>query len=284
MLDGVESEPAIVLRLHIRLICHDSSLRDRTTFSLYYYHILRWPPGPSTLKQRAPPVISFLFWNVGKNARTIRSIVRLASSRAIDVVLLAECPDDVSALTNDLNQSGGSEYREVSIVPAKIRLFTRLSPSLLAPRFTSSGADVTIWSLRANDPQRILMALVHLPAKSGGVQDTDQHSWAESIARDIAQIEDDEQCSDTLLVGDMNMNPFDPGMVSVMGIHGLMTRDLAQLPDRVHKGRSFRRFYNPMWGLFGDRTPGPAASYFWNSSVPSNQHWHMFDQVLLHHP
>jgi endonuclease/exonuclease/phosphatase family metal-dependent hydrolase len=125
------------------------------------------------------------------------------------------------------------------------------------------------------------MALVHLPVKSGGVQDTDQHSWAEWIARDIAQIEDDEQCFDTVLVGDMNMNPFDPGMVSVMGIHGLMTRELAQLPDRLHKGRSFRRFYNPMWGLFGDRTPGPAGSYFWNSSVPSNPHWHMFDQVLL---
>jgi hypothetical protein len=36
-----------------------------------------------------------------------------------------------------------------------------------------------------------------------------------------------------------------------------------------------------MWGLFGDRTPGPSDTHYWDSSVTSNQHWHMFDQVLL---
>ena len=35
-----------------------------------------------------------------------------------------------------------------------------------------------------------------------------------------------------------------------------------------------------MWGFFGDRTPGPAGTHYWDSSVTSNQHWHMFDQVV----
>ena len=36
-----------------------------------------------------------------------------------------------------------------------------------------------------------------------------------------------------------------------------------------------------MWGLFGDQTPGPPGTHFWESSVASNQHWHMYDQILL---
>jgi hypothetical protein len=36
-----------------------------------------------------------------------------------------------------------------------------------------------------------------------------------------------------------------------------------------------------MWGLFGDRTSGPPGTYYWRSSVTSNHHWHILDQVLL---
>ncbi len=35
-----------------------------------------------------------------------------------------------------------------------------------------------------------------------------------------------------------------------------------------------------MWGLFGDRTPGPAGTYYHAASGLSH-YWHMFDQVLL---
>ena len=60
-----------------------------------------------------------------------------------------------------------------------------------------------------------------------------------------------------------------------------MTKRLARLPDRVWRKEKYRRFDNPMWGLFGDQTPGPPGTHFWESSVASNQHWHMYDQILL---
>jgi len=60
-----------------------------------------------------------------------------------------------------------------------------------------------------------------------------------------------------------------------------MTKRLAAREDRNRKGKLYRRFYNPMWGLFGDRPPGPAGTFFWRSSATSNPHWHIFDQVLL---
>ncbi|HEY7328913.1 MAG TPA: hypothetical protein VH592_14815, partial [Gemmataceae bacterium] len=77
------------------------------------------------------------------------------------------------------------------------------------------------------------------------------------------------------------MNPYDPGMTLVTGIHALMTAQLARMRDRLYRKRRYRRFYNPMWGLFGDRTQGPAGTHYWRSNQPHNTHWAMFDQVLI---
>ena len=40
-------------------------------------------------------------------------------------------------------------------------------------------------------------------------------------------------------------------------------------------------FYNPMWGCFGDRTPGPPGSFYLGTSKPVNYFWNIYDQVLL---
>jgi hypothetical protein len=52
-------------------------------------------------------------------------------------------------------------------------------------------------------------------------------------------------------------------------------------PDRIFRNRRRRRFYNPMWGLMGDGTPGPPGSYRWRSNASHNPHWNILDQVLL---
>jgi endonuclease/exonuclease/phosphatase family metal-dependent hydrolase len=227
-------------------------------------------------------MISFLFWNIGKNDRVAASVGRIAAASSVDLILLAECPDSLSGCLTALNSSGTGPYHEVSAPERpKVRVLSRLAAGSLTAQFTNSSRDMTIWRLQANDPQTVLLAAVHLPSKAGGVTEADQITWAQFLAQDVARIEDLEGARDTILVGDLNMNPFEPGVVSVMGLHGLMTRELARQPDRRHRGREFRRFYNRMWGLFGDRTPGPPGTFYWDASVPSNHHWHILDQVLL---
>jgi len=224
-------------------------------------------------------MISFLFWNLNKREETIPYIARLAITYRVDVFLFAECPSNTQGIVEGLNAAHRGIYREASGIKTKVRVFSRLAPEHLTPRFSS--LEMTIWELKADNPRVILLAAVHLPSKAGGFLGADQQAVAGLVAADIAKFEDQEGCRDTLVVGDLNMNPFDPGMVVVTGFHALMARDLAARPDWEFRGRKFRCFYNPMWGLFGDRTPGPAGTYYWDSSVPSNQHWHMLDQVLL---
>lgn len=83
----------------------------------------------------------------------------------------------------------------------------------------------------------------------------------------------------TVLIGDLNMNPFDKGLVGAQALNAVMTRDLARREERIVANRAYRLFYNPMWGCFGDQTPGPPGTYFYSAS--GGYFWNIFDQVLL---
>lgn len=142
---------------------------------------------------------------------------------------------------------------------------------------------MAIWSVRAPklDPPEALVVGVHLLSKAGGNTEADQLSVAMEVGKELIDVEDEREHRNTVVIGDFNMQPYDEGMTIVTGFHGLMTKALAQLPDRIHRQQPRPRFYNPMWGLFGDRTPGPAGSFYWHSSVLHNTHWQIFDQVLV---
>ena len=45
-------------------------------------------------------------------------------------------------------------------------------------------------------------------------------------------------------------------------IHAVMTRTKAGERTRQFDSEEFPFFYNPMWSLFGDRTHGPAGTYY----------------------
>lgn len=77
------------------------------------------------------------------------------------------------------------------------------------------------------------------------------------------------------------MNPFDDGMIAAQGFHAVMTKQQAQGKERTVQGRQYQYFYNPMWGQFGDRTDGPAGTYYHHGSKPLQYFWNMYDQVLL---
>ena len=83
------------------------------------------------------------------------------------------------------------------------------------------------------------------------------------------------------MVGDLNLNPFDRGVVQTTGFHAMMSKRQAVEMSRTVQGRSYPFFYNPMWGHLGDRTPGPPGTFYYRDSVPLSYDWNTFDQVLL---
>jgi exonuclease III len=226
-------------------------------------------------------VITIVFWNVAKRSHVLSHLACLAQSSSVDVFLLAECIQEISPTINELNGLNQGSYHDETTAPAKVRAITRLSRGAFDHHYTNR--HMAIWTLQSSklEQPEILVAGIHLPSKTAGPNDADQIVAASDLVKELVEIEDRHAHRNTILVGDFNMNPYDDGMTSVAGVHGLMTKELARRQDRRYNNKRYRRFYNPMWGMFGDQTPGPPGSYYWRSSVLHNTHWQMFDQLLF---
>ncbi len=77
------------------------------------------------------------------------------------------------------------------------------------------------------------------------------------------------------------MNPFEDDMVKTDGFHAVMDGRVASGIQRTVQERSFPYFYNPMWSLLGDISPGPSGTFYYRSSTHKAYFWNMFDQVLI---
>lgn len=209
-------------------------------------------------------------------------IAGIVASREIDIVMLAECamaPQQIEAV---LNRGAVQDFRFFSseVASAKTLLFSRSEKSILVNQFDDFNGRLTIRRLQISGVPDILLAAVHFQSKRNS-SDTDQTLLATILSENIKQVERDTGISRTLLVGDLNMNPFDSGVSGAQGLHAVMTKELARLGSRIVDGIPYPFFYNPMWGHFGDRTTGPPGTYHLSSSQPLNYFWNIYDQVLL---
>lgn len=226
-------------------------------------------------------LISFLFWNLMKRPLQDR-LASIVTLHEVDIIMLAECagiPTDIEAA---LNQGKTQDYyfHAANNANEKTLLFSRLGKFTFVNQFNDFTDSLTIRRLKLKGVPEFLLAVVHFPSRVN-YDEIDQVLEATVLAADIGKVEQDTGIFRTILVGDLNMNPFHPGVSGAQALHGVMTKQLAARETREVRGRHYRFFYNPMWGLFGDRTTGPPGTYHFSASKPGNYFWNIYDQVLL---
>lgn len=223
------------------------------------------------------PTSRFVFWNI--NRKPLAPVIAdLAREQQVDVVVLVECNIESHILLTALNGMDGSDFHLAPGVNKKIRIFTRFSREFLRPVFESDRVTIGRLSLPARS--EILLSVAHLPSKLHWTTEGQSFECGE-LARQIAAEEDKAGHQRTVLVGDFNMNPFEPGIVAAGGLHAVMSREIASRRSRTVQGREYRFFYNPMWNHFGDANSDTAGSYFYGSSEQVSYFWNVFDQVLI---
>lgn len=224
-------------------------------------------------------MLSFLFWNLQRKNRDAL-VADLARECSADVICLAECETISAELLASLSRNRKVAFVENRPYEAgKVRVISRFLDAELHPVFYSSNARMTIWRLWLPGTD-ILLAVMHFQSKINW-EDDDQLEEMQVLARYIREVEQTAGHSRTVVLGDFNMNPFERGMASSHGLHGVMTRQLASEGSRIVAGNEYPYFYNPMWGCLGDRTPGPAGSHFARIAAPLSYFWNTFDQVLI---
>ena len=224
-------------------------------------------------------MMTFLFWNVKKNP-VQRKIAELAEEYEIDVIILAECDIEETDLLHELNSRSDARYSSPARRGRRTDIYTRFPAGWLTPQADIHGLSIQ----HLVEPiinVKLLVVAVHLPSR---LHQTDD-GLSQLAARWRTTIEEAEEKvghANTVVVGDLNMDPFHSGVVSSEGFHGTMDKRIANRKTRTVLEEDRHFFYNPMWSLLGDESDGPPGTFHYNaSSEPVNYFWHMYDQVLL---
>ncbi|MGB7555969.1 MAG: endonuclease/exonuclease/phosphatase family protein [Candidatus Korobacteraceae bacterium] len=217
----------------------------------------------------------FLFWNL--NRRDLHGFVRnLARQENVDVLILAECGTPPVRMLEELNAES-PDYQYAAGNCGHLLFFTRFDSSLFPPLFESHR--ISIRRLTLPHHQDILVAAAHLPAK---INFSESSLLVESVhlAQAIDEVENREGHQRTILLGDLNMHPFEAGMVIAGGLHAVMSRRIAARKTRTMQRQKYKFFYNPMWNYLGDNGDACGTHYF-ESAEHLCYYWHLFDQVLI---
>jgi hypothetical protein len=129
----------------------------------------------------------------------------------------------------------------------------------------------------------VLLVAAHLPPKGPGPNSADnQRSVALDLWTDVREQEELYKHDRTVLLGDLNADPFETSIISSDGLHATMSRAVAARATRkVNGADKGPLFLNPMWPHWGDSLSGPPGTYYKACSITDCLFWHVFDQVLL---
>ena len=190
-----------------------------------------------------------------------------------------------------LGTEGGRVFYQVSAESRRVAVFSALKEATWREKYYDAVSDrITVHEAQIGTAPGILLIAAHLDAPQLSLPG--RAEWARELARDIRMIEGDAGHTRTVLVGDLNMNPFDPGLVETSALHAVMTKKLAASVQVLESRRDFLPFYNPMWSFFGDWSPAvgpegnspervPGTYFFRDTNDRANHFWHVYDQVLL---
>lgn len=222
---------------------------------------------------------TILFWNINKQ-RLFEEIILLCNENEVDILILAEAKPDISDAEVLIALNSGRE--NVYIAPfnpsRRLSLFFRYPAESIG--LVADEGGIAIRRISPPIGLDIILVALHLPSKLRMKED-DQKFQAVRVSELIQEAESKVGHARTIVIGDLNMNPFEVGVVSADGLHAVMTQTIARKGSRKVQGRNKPFFYNPMWGRMGDSSVGAPGTYYYPGSGYVSYFWNTFDQVLL---
>jgi exonuclease III len=219
-----------------------------------------------------------VFWNVNRKDLTVQ-IRELMTATGADVLVLNECcvpiSDTLAVLKSGVDQHF---YVPYSISEKRFHCFCKtaeLDLSELHNGFRSSFRKLNYGTSSA------VLGLVH-GVDMRNYDPPARQAAAQVLSEDIRFVNTQHRQKQLILIGDFNMNPYDPGMNLATGLNAMMTKACVASGHRTFLGKEYDFFYNPMWSLFGDGSHGPAGTTY-DTSNQGPYGWSMLDQVLIHY-
>jgi hypothetical protein len=224
-------------------------------------------------------MVNFLLWNIQKK-NLLATIVRLVMLHDIDILMLIESNEEPNIVLRTLNKSFTGNLFDYPISLCNhVQIYTRFPEQFARPIYEDNNR-FTIRHIALPGMTDIILVVIHFVSKIH-VSDKSQSMQAIEFVGDIIRTEKRIGHSRTVVTGDLNMNPFEDGMMSANGLHGSMSRNIALKGSRIVQGKKYDFFYNPMWSLMGDKSPAPPGTLYDYRSEMISYFWNMYDQVLI---
>lgn len=241
-------------------------------------------------------MLRILFWNTNRHKKKIakktvaekaldnevinKYITTLITTRDPDIFVFCEYDYDSNILLTKLNTISKRTFSRINLTNERLKIFTTIDQTKIRDNLDNLYGSNHSSIIQIEHPsKRINLFTVHFPSK---LYWSDQSQSIEGIEL-MSKIRELEKTSNknTIVIGDFNMNPFEYGMVSSLGLHAL--KDNKKISSEISRkiyNREYDFFYNPMWNFLGD-FKNPIGSYYHRNNEHISFDWHTFDQVIF---
>jgi len=263
-------------------------------------------------------MIKLVYWNIKKRANELYDEIT-SLSRGIDILIISELSisnkklivkkSSIQDVINTISNITGMKYKgnntdswlhvwareRDNLVIEQIDIFDKQwAPRDLVNKDSGNSEYLTDYLSKFErmifykikyHKLEFLLVPIHFPSRMYASVER-QKDIAIHFKEYIEKVEKTTEL-DSVVVGDFNMNPFEPGMIHPHGFHALPIRDIGENIKFIG-GITYRTFYNPSWEKFGDfeiinnlSNFRPGGSYYHENSNDINYYWYVFDQVIL---
>lgn len=231
-------------------------------------------------------MLTVLFWNLQRKPLE-EAVTCLAREHAADILVLAEAEGINEARLLDQLAAALPQrlYRAAPTPPAaRLRLFTNLPYGAVD---LLQDSDPRYLFHRVTTPDSVLLLVsIHAPSKVFTATERERTNYFARLSERIREREEETFGPDsstwrTLLVGDLNADPWEPGVIAATCLNAVLARHLARRGTRLYQGREYPVFFNPMWRHLGDAVEGPPGSCYFTLGQDDDTSWHLYDQALL---
>ena len=224
-------------------------------------------------------MLKILLWNVNKKNLS-QEINDLVNSHNINLLIIIEFGDYEEVILKNL-QSLNNDFLCISNkIFDKARIFTSINELNIEEIYGHSRYG--LYHLVHNSFNDLLMGVVHFPSKLNWGDSDDHSGLCTSLREDLELKELELEHSRTFILGDFNMNPFEKGLLSAVGLNNTSSREIALVGERQVLTKPFKYFYNPMWNFFGEFSKGSVSgTHYFDTYKYINLHWNIYDQILL---
>lgn len=218
-------------------------------------------------------MLNILYWNLGKNAIE-DYIVECIAENDIDIAIFSEYVGVELSLIED---KLGGMYKRIRGIQEDEKVSLIIKRNLNA-MVIQQQHRYNIYKI-STEFKDYLLAATHLQDRRN-YKTADRVSTINTMVKDIEMAEEAYRCSNTIVIGDFNANPYDEELTSKYAFNAVLFKSVIEKSEVTNpREMNKKRFYNPILHYISEDTEMYGSFYYENDHM--TPYWNCLDQILV---